>query len=211
MASVDNVKPGATSIARPRGTGDPAAEGRICDRQGGTITTALGATLTAWNAFYSAVAGITATLVGLLFVALALKPAMMTAAGPTGLRVWAGQTFHSFFVVLVVSLVALIPEDSAMGLIITLGIVGVQGLVRVVVDVRQSRLDPDPHWSSPRSLLRFGLPIAAYLLCLWIAQALARGDVDALDWLLAVVFSLLFSASSNCWEVLKDVGNQDVG
>jgi hypothetical protein len=55
------------------------------------------------------------------------------------------------------------------------------------------------------------LPIAAYLLCLWIAQALARGDVDALDWLLAVVFSLLFSASSNCWEVLKDVGNQDVG
>ena len=98
-----------------------------------------------------------------------------------------------------------------MGLIITLGIVGVQGLVGVVVDVRQSRQDPDPHWSSTCSLLHFGLPFAAYLLCLWIAQALARGDVDALDWLPAVVFSLLFSTSSNCWEVLKAVGNPDAG
>jgi hypothetical protein len=175
------------------------------------MTTAFGATLTVWNEFYTAVAGIAATLVGLLFVALALKPSMMTATGSTGLRVWAGQTFHSFFVVLVVSLVALVPADSATGLIITLGIVGVQGLVRIVVDVRQSRQDPDPHWSSTRSLLRFGLPFAAYLLCLWIAQALARGDVDTLDWLPAVVFSLLFSASSNCWEVLKAVGNPDAG
>src|SRR4051794_39379263 len=138
----------ATATEHP---GKAATQNRC---EGGTKTTAFGETLTAWNEFYTAVAGITATLVGLLFVSLALKPTMMTAAGPTGLRVWAGQTFHSFFVVLVVSLVALIPGDSAMGLIITLGIVGVQGLVRVVVDVRQSRLDPDPRWSSTRSLLR---------------------------------------------------------
>ena len=48
---------------------------------------AFGATLTVWNEFYTAVAGIAATLVGLLFVALEFNPSMMTATGPTGLRV----------------------------------------------------------------------------------------------------------------------------
>ena len=61
------------------------------------------ATLTAWHDFFAAVAGVSATLVGLLFVALALNPAVMADDGLAGLGTWAGQTFHNFLIVLAVA------------------------------------------------------------------------------------------------------------
>ena len=67
------------------------------------------AAVDSWSAFYSAVAGAAGTLVGLLFVSLALNPTVMSDDRPAGMRIWAGQTFHSFLMVLVVALVALIP------------------------------------------------------------------------------------------------------
>jgi hypothetical protein len=66
------------------------------------------AALTAWHDFFAAVAGVSATLVGLLFIALALNPAVMADDGPAGLRTWAGHNFHSFLLVLVIALVVLI-------------------------------------------------------------------------------------------------------
>jgi hypothetical protein len=170
--------------------------------------TSFGAELAEWSDFYTAVATISATLVGLLFVALALRPEVMRDDGPAGLRVWSGQTFHSFLVVLVVGLIALIPDDSRTTLVITLGIVGVQGIVRVALDLRRARRDPDPHWSSLPALTRFVSPTIAYLLCLWLTQAFWRGDIDAVGWLVAVVFLLMMSAASNCWDLLKAIGGQ---
>ncbi|HET7095123.1 MAG TPA: hypothetical protein VFI22_16650 [Thermomicrobiales bacterium] len=170
--------------------------------------TSFGAALGEWNDFYTAVAGVSATLVGLLFVALALRPEVMRDDGPSGLRVWSGQTFHNFLVVLVVGLIALIPDDSRNTLVITLAIVGAQGIVRVALDLRRARRDPDPRWSSAGALMRFVSPTIAYLLCLWLAQAFWRGDGDALGWLVAVVFLLMMSAASNCWDLLKAIGGQ---
>lgn len=164
------------------------------------------AIITPWNAFYAAVAGVSATFLGLLFVALALRPKMMSQQGPTGLRLWAGQTFHSFFVVLIVALFALIPSGSAQTLVVALVIVGAQGVHRVLTDARNSRADPNPQWSSARSMLRFGTPLAAYVVVLWVAQALWRGDLDAVDWLVAAVFCLLLSAGGNCWDLLREAG-----
>lgn len=168
--------------------------------------TAFQSSLAPWGGFYAAVAGVSATFIGLLFVALALRPRMMSTQGPTGLRLWAGQTFHSFFVVLIVALFALVPSDSAQTLVVALLIVGAQGIHRVLTDAWSSRADPNPQWSSARSMLRFGTPLAAYAVALWVAQALWRGDVGALDWLVAVVFGLLFSAGSNCWDLLREAG-----
>ena len=73
------------------------------------------AALAEWHDFFAAVAGVAATLVGLLFVALALNPAVMADDGPAGLRTWAGQTFHSFLMVLVIALVVLIPDTGPLG------------------------------------------------------------------------------------------------
>jgi hypothetical protein len=166
------------------------------------------AALADWHDFYAAVAGIAATLVGLLFVALGLNPRIMADDGPAGLRLWSALTFHSFLIVLVISLIALIPADSAQTIVITLLIVGGQGIIRVVTDLRRARTDPDPHWRGQAATMRFLSPAVAYGICLWLAVDLGRGETDSIGWLVAVVFLLLMSAASSCWDLLKAIGEQ---
>src|SRR5215210_7310860 len=104
------------------------------------------ATLTEWHDFFAAVAGVAATLVGLLFVALALNPAVMADDGPAGLRTWAGQTFHNFLMVLVFALVVLIPGAGPVGLGLPVLILSVWGVARVLMDARRVHSDPAPEW-----------------------------------------------------------------
>jgi hypothetical protein len=166
------------------------------------------AALAEWHDFYAAVAGIAATLVGLLFVALGLNPRIMADDGPAGMRLWSALTFHSFLIVLVVALIALIPGDSRETIAITLLIVGLQGIIRVVTDLRRSRADTDPRWTGRSALIRSLSPAIAYAICLWLAVDFWQGDSDALNWLVIVVFLLLINAASSCWDLLKAVGEQ---
>ena len=159
-----------------------------------------------WHDFFAAVAGAAATLVGLLFVALALRPAIVADDGPAGLRAWAGQTFHSFLAVLAIALVALIPAASPRGLAITLVALGAQGAARVVADLRRARTDPDPAWRGRRALWHFAAPAAAYATCLWAAAEAWGGDAAALGWLVAVIFLLVMGAAGSCWDLLKAIG-----
>ena len=166
------------------------------------------ATLADWHDFYAAVAGISATLLGLLFVGLGLNPRIMADDGPTGMRLWSALTFHSFLTVLVIALIALIPGDSPETIAITLLIVGVQGVVRVIFDLRRSRADPDPRWRGQAAMMRFLVPAVAYAICVWLAVDLWQGETDAFGWLVAVVFLLLMSGASSCWDLLKEIGTQ---
>ena len=165
----------------------------------------------AWHDFFAAVAGVTATLVGLLFVALALNPGLLGSRGAAGLQTWAAQSFHSFLVVLVFSLVALIPEGAATGLAGTLLIVSGFSLVRVFRDVARVRRDPAPEWHGRAALARFVSPIVAHALAVWVGWQLLFGDADAIGWLVAVVFFLLMSAASSCWDLLREIGEQAGG
>jgi hypothetical protein len=167
--------------------------------------------LAAWHEFFAAVAGIAATLVGLLFVALGLNPRIMGDAGPAGMRTLAGMTFHSFLIVLVIALIALIPGESGEAIVITLLIVGAQGVWRVVSDLRRWRASPDPLFSRREMWVDMLFPALAYAICLWVAFRIWNGDSDALGWLVAVVFLLLMSAAANSWDLLKAIGEQGKG
>ena len=107
-----------------------------------------------WQAFFTTVAGLAATLAGLLFVGLGLNPRIMAPTGPPGMRVLAAQTFHHFLVLLVIALIALAPTETARPLAITLLIVGVQGIVRVVLDLRQAQPAHDPRWGMLQAVAR---------------------------------------------------------
>jgi hypothetical protein len=161
-----------------------------------------------WRDFFGAVAGASATLVGLLFVALALNPAIMADDGPAGLRAWTGQTFHSFLTLLILALVVLIPDPSPTTLGISLLFISGQGMLRVVKDFRGARADPDPEWHGRSGFQTFGYPIGAYIICLWVSIEVWRGDPDMMGWLVAVVFLLVISASISCWELLKTIGDR---
>ena len=165
------------------------------------------AALAEWHDFFAAVAGVAATLVGLLFVALALNPRVMADKSPAGLRIWAAQTFHDFLTVLIVALILLIPDADAMGLGVPLLILGVWGIVRVVWAARRVRSDPAPEWHGRRVLGRFASPLVGYAITIWAGAEVLGGDADAVGWLVATVFFLMVSASSNCWDLLREIGD----
>src|SRR5215212_6897119 len=166
------------------------------------------AALADWHDFFTAVAGIAATLVGLLFVALALNPAVMADDGPAGLRTWAGQTFHSFLMLLVFALVVLIPDPGPQGLGLPLLILGIWGVVRVIADARRVRSDPSPEWHGRPVLTRFASPLAGYVIAVWVGIQALQGDADAVGWLVATAFFLMMSAASNCWDLLREIGDR---
>ena len=45
-------------------------------------------------------------------------------------------------------------------------------------------------------------------MCVWLAVELWQGEIDSFGWLVAVVFLLLMSAASSCWDLLKAIGEQ---
>jgi hypothetical protein len=170
---------------------------------------AFNAEIAEWQEFFTAVASVAGTLVGLLFVALGLNPAIMADDSPAGRRVWAGQTFHSFLVLLIIGLIGLVPTDPRETLTITLVILGVQGIARIAMDIRRVRADPDPdpQWRGRQALMRFVSPSIAYVLCLWLAYRVWELDADALGVLIAIVFFLTISAAASCWDLLKSIGD----
>jgi hypothetical protein len=166
------------------------------------------AQLSEWQGFYSAVAGVSATLVGLLFVGLALNPSIMADRSPAGLRTWAGQTFHSFLMVLTIALVALIPDPGPSGFGIPLLILSAFGLLRLLRDAASVRTDPDPEWHGPRVAMRFAVPFAGYVIAVWVGLEAMLGDGSAVGWLVASIFLLMMNATANCWDLLKEIGDR---
>ena len=165
------------------------------------------AALTEWHTFFGAVAGVAATLIGLLFVALALNPRVMADASPAGLRTWAGQTFHDFLTVLIVALLVLIPDATAIGLGVPVLLLGLWGVARVAMDVRRVRYDPAPEWHGRTLLGRFASSLVGYAIAVWVGVQVLLGDADAVGWLVSTVFFLMVSASSNCWDLLREIGD----
>ncbi len=161
-----------------------------------------------WRDFYTAVAGVAGVLVGLLFVALALSPAIMKDTSPPGLRIWCSETFHSLVVVLSFALLFLIPEPSGPGLGIPIVLISLFGLRQIRADIAALRGDPDPRWLQRHAgIRRFGSMIAAEAGAVVIGISLILNRSELIDWMVAPIFLLLINAAINCWNILKEVGN----
>jgi hypothetical protein len=173
------------------------------------MDTAFAGQLEAWHDFYSATAGVTATLLGLLFVAIALNPRVLKTWQAPVVRSKAALTFHNFLVVLTISLVVLIPEQSPTGIFVSLAIVGIQGLVRIVHDLRRLPTYDDQSWRQPARVAWIISLLVAYGVCLWVAIDLFLGVADSFDWLVMAIFILLTYAAASCFDLVAEIGAID--
>ena len=164
--------------------------------------------LQSWRDFYVTAGAAAATLVGLLFVGLALHIRVVVAHADV--RGLARVTLANFFVVLLVSLVILAPSANAAAPAIWLMAVAVLSLALM--------LRPGAEGLSRRRLgrlrlrlliSRFGLSAACYLGLASMGVLLSVGDVnDALSGLLIVVVLLLVVAVRNTWDLLVTVADR---
>ena len=164
------------------------------------------ATFVSWHDFYLTMGTASASLIGLLFVALSLNIDAITDDSRDDLRAFADQAFSSFSVVLLIAVFFLIPENGAGilgGLYVVLSFFAGYRIVRRAPAVWKGRRRGRP---GEATLWRFVLPTAAVLGLFAVGLGLMLGQSSALYWLVSVIIVFLMSAARSSWDLLVKVG-----
>ena len=157
-----------------------------------------------WQVFYATMAGVSATLVGLLFVALYMNVDMFIKSENQYLKRLARMVYGSFVLVLFSSLMFLIPNQSAWGLATPLfffGITAVLDSAYAYIEVRphQHRIPTTDRRRIYRSMWRAFFGRSALV----VASVLLFTDIPGLFyWMTVPLLASLLAACQNCWDLL---------
>ncbi len=157
-----------------------------------------------WQTFYATIAGATAALMGLLFVALSLHLRAIAGSAPSRGR--ARETLGSFLGLLIVAILVLIPGQGRWWLGVELLVFG---LVLVAISarlqgqtIRRLPAGQRRHWLLHLAPINLG---TATILVTGASLLLARGG--GLFWLVPTVLSYLLNALFNAWALTVQIGD----
>ena len=155
-----------------------------------------------WHDFYHVIGDASAALIGLLFVSLSLNADVIIKKSNRDLLLLAGQTFMSYFCVLMYAIIFLIPNQGPRGL--GLPMLGIN-LVVLGVSIDRIRRLRKKH---SRSLLLGGIlhaliiPTICFIAVIAISISILMGETSSLYWFVPVIILLLFHSSINAWNLL---------
>jgi hypothetical protein len=157
--------------------------------------------LDGWHDFYLLVGTASATLVGLLFLALTLNVEILRRDEFGTTRIHARRAFSCFINLLVVSGVLLIPDQSHAGTGIPLAMIGGISLLitvrRMVLGHGTAQSEGIGEIVRHSGLILIGMLALVVLgICIW------AGWDNALNWMPGVVLTLVSAASQGAWELL---------
>jgi len=155
-----------------------------------------------WHEFYATAGGASAALVGLLFVGVSLH--LDAVVSRPDVRATARGAFQSLIAVLVVALVALVPQIDGQSLGWTLVGLGTAGMVGAVRGVR-GMFGADLLLGARRAVRKLGLRFAGLALLISVGVLFLAGNTDAQLWLMTAVFVLLGSSAQTAWSLLIEV------
>jgi hypothetical protein len=157
-----------------------------------------------WSGFYAVVGGATATLVGLLFVAVSINAAAILREEHASSRRLAEQALQNYLTVLSVALLALFPSLTLQELgLSTLGVTGLSvgwALMRLYQAVSKSR---DDGWR--RRLRSHVASLLGFVMLTFAAARMAFDLGDSRTLLAAATIILLFSATRVSWQILLSI------
>jgi len=155
-----------------------------------------------WHDFYVLVGTASATLVGLMFVAVSIGTSIFDEDHRVGLTAFITPTVMHFAAALFTCLLVTIPTQSWRTLGGLLGAGGLAGSIYcgklvIRIFVRQhSKLDLDDR------LFYFLLPLLGYLLALIAAALLLAQSTTSANLIAVAVLTLLFAAIRNAWDMM---------
>jgi len=159
-----------------------------------------------WQVFYATIAGASATLLGLLFVAVSLNREHLEHEDHAHFRSLARQTFSTFIYIITFSLVFLIPRESPLGLGIPLTFIAVFGLINIIREMV-------PHFRSIDRLValnRYGWSLAGFSVMISSSvHILLMADDKSLYHLVSAMFMLLVSAVKSSWVLMVEIKKQE--
>jgi len=157
-----------------------------------------------WETFYLLTGTAGATLIGLLFIAISINVELFREKFPGELQYFAALTFNSFFYVLILSILFLIPKISSTGLGISVMILGILGGTNTTLQQRKAKNIHNQNMGI-NITPRFILPI----MNMWLLVLLSIGVLfqleNSLYGFVLVIILLLGSASQNAWVLLVEL------
>lgn len=159
-----------------------------------------------WQNFYILAGTASATLVGLLFVAVSLHIDLIGESGAAAILSLARRTFTRFILVVVVALVFLVPRQDPEGLglpLLAVGLVdGVRSVraTRLVIGTRQRNAGVEGIIS--RIVLPVVVPLASSAGLIIVAATLLSGQTTYLYWMVPIVALILTSAATSAWDLM---------
>jgi hypothetical protein len=156
-----------------------------------------------WQIFYATIATASATLAGLLFVAMSLNVGMFARADNIGLKKLAIQTLTNFLYIIIFALIFLIPRQGPIGLGVPLMCNGLAGLVSTISHHRLLLTNIPPGISPRKTYVRAAMTLAAFVTLIIVSfLVMVRASTASLYWLVAPMILLLTSASLGTWALL---------
>ncbi len=159
--------------------------------------TDFGVFLNSWSTFYTALAGSTTVLMGLIFLAVSLRLDVFTRSGLHEPKEVAWQTFINFFIVFVFSMVFLIPDSSPTAFAIILTSLSALGVFLVV----RRWVRAHGRLSRGRSFVAF-VPLLACYLVLATSSIWSFSDFRGLVAVAPALIFLVGVAVYNAWQLL---------
>jgi hypothetical protein len=160
--------------------------------------------LEGWHDFYLTVGAAAATLAGLLFVGISLHVKII-ATFPDARRL-ARVTLSGFFTIIVIALLALVPDQSTETLGLELIVVAGAALL-AIAPAAVDAIWSDRRRALPRRVVvnRFGLGTLTALGLALVGVMLAGGEPRGMGWLVAAVIILLTICVRNTWDLLVTI------
>jgi hypothetical protein len=172
------------------------------------VEDSLASTIGQWRDFQTVVAGAGATLLGLLFVAVSIRPALF---GPDTRPEFLGLALKSlglFMLVVLIALLFLMPEPNPWTIGVPLLLMGAISLFSSVPQLGSVLGLMRQEWGVFFYLRRVLLPTAGYGVLMVAGIGILLGDADWIDivgWLQLV---FVFTATYNAWDLLTHVAKQ---
>jgi hypothetical protein len=158
-----------------------------------------------WQNFESLAGSVAATLLGLLFVAVSIRPALFSQEDHSAFLAVAAKSMGLFILVTLMALVFQIPDIRPNGMGIALAamaIISIFNTVQQVTVMRRILHEWGPLFLARRILL----PALGYALLLVASVTIYNGDVRWLSLLGITQVLFLFTGTYNAWDLLIRVG-----
>jgi len=158
--------------------------------------------LITWQPFFSAVAGVAATLAGLLFVSLSINRDKITARDNHNLLRIAKRSFGDYLYALFIALMFLMPNRHPVGLVPALFLLVAIRIGFLVYNVLPSRPIAGNRSASFDDLRAHAFQAVSCLGLTIVGIEIYRDQFFAIFILVPVIALLLYNASRNAWLLL---------
>jgi hypothetical protein len=158
-----------------------------------------------WQNFESLAGSVAATLLGLLFVAVSIRPALFSQEDHLAFLAVAAKSIGLFMLVTLIALVFQIPDIRPEGLGVALAVMGVISTFNTIHQVTAMRSILN-EWGLSFLTRRVLLPTLGHAGLLIASVTLYNGDVQWLPVLGGTQIVFLFTGTYNAWDLLIHIG-----